>query len=230
MLPDVAYAEERAVLYDFSKEPVYTSWSWVYTREGTGIQSIIDLEGTNIAILKGSVNVEGPEGIKNLVSAFDINCNFIEADSYTNVFEMVESGRADAGITSKDFGNQHEADFNVVKTGIIFQPSSLYFAFPKDLALNPHLIDRIDSHINGRKADSDSLYYQSPEKWFGVHPVEQTVTPGWVKWMCIGIAATVGILIGGNRLLSSRVNARTKELSAEISERKHAEDALRASE
>ena len=37
VLPDVAYTEARAKTYDFSHEAVYTSWSRVYTREGTGI-------------------------------------------------------------------------------------------------------------------------------------------------------------------------------------------------
>lgn len=123
MMPDVAYTEERSRQYDFSHETVYTSWSMVYTREGTDIQSLLDLEGKNIAVLKGSVNVEGPDGIKKLVSAFNIHCTFTEVDSYARVFELVKSGEADAGVTSKDFGYQHETDFNLVKTAIIFQPS-----------------------------------------------------------------------------------------------------------
>lgn len=72
VMPDVAYTEERGELYDFSNETVYVSWSGVYVRERSDIQSLIDLEGKNIAVLKGSVNVEGQEGIKALVSAFHI--------------------------------------------------------------------------------------------------------------------------------------------------------------
>jgi len=165
MMPDVAYTEERSRQYDFSHETVYTSWSMVYTRKGVDIQSILDLEGKNIAVLKGSINVEGPDGIKNLVSAFNINCTFTEVDSYNRVFELVKSGEADAGVTNKDFGYQHETGFNLVKTAIIFQPSTLYFAFPKNSSLTPYLIERIDHDMNGLKQDYDSIYCQSLGKW-----------------------------------------------------------------
>ncbi len=224
IMPDVAYTEERGVLYDFSNETVYTSWSWAYTREGTDIQSILDLEGKNIAVLKGSINFEGPEGIKELVNAFDLNCTFTEVDSYTRVFELVESGEADVGVTSKDFGNQHETDFDVAKTAIIFQPAPLYFAFPKDSALKPYPIDRIDSHMKELKANGDSIYYQSLERWFAVKSIEKPVVPGWVKWVLIGIGCVVFVLVGGNRLLTSRVRSKTKELTEEINERKQAEE------
>jgi len=230
IMPDVAYTEERAELYAFSNEPSYVSWSRVYTKEGAGIQSILDLEGKRIAVLEGSINVEGPEGIKKLVSAFDINCTFAEVDSYTRVFELVESGEADAGVTSKDFGNQHEADFNVVKTSIIFQPASLYFAFPKGADLAPYFIERIDARMKELKADENSVYYQALERWLGAKPVEKPVVPGWVKWVLIGIGGAVLALIGGNYLLRSRVRARTKELTEEISERKLTEKALAESE
>jgi signal transduction histidine kinase len=226
IMPDVAYTEERNRQYDFSHETVYTSWSMVYTRKGVDIQSILDLEGKNIAVLKGSVNVEGPDGIKNLVSAFNINCTFTEVDSYTRVFELVKSGEADAGVTSKDFGYQHETDFNVVKTAIIFQPSPLYFAFPKNSSLTPYLIERIDHHMKELKQDYDSIYYQSLGKWFGEKHAEKSVIPVWLIWALAGTGGLILLLVGGSLLLRSQVRSRTKELTEEISEHKRAEEKL----
>ena len=230
MMPDVAYTEERSRRYDFSNETVYVSWSGVYAREGADIQSILDLGGKNIAVLEGSVNVEGPEGIKELVRAFDINCNFTEVDSYTRVFELVESGEADAGVTNRDFAYQHLADFKIVKTAIIFQPASLYFAFPKESNLKTYLTERIDYPMKELKEDEDSVYYQSLEKWLGVKPLEKAVVPGWIKWALICIGGLALLLAGGSFILRSQVRARTKELTAEIIERKQAEAALRESE
>jgi PAS domain S-box-containing protein len=224
IMPDVAYTEERAELYAFSNEIVYESWSTVYTREGVDIESILDLEGKTIAVLQGSVNVEGPEGIKTLVSAFDIDCTFIEVDSYTRVFELVASGEADAGVTSKDFGHLYEAEFNLAKTAIIFQPSSLYFAFPKDSSLTPYLIERIDSRVEELKADEESIYYQALENWFGIKPAGKAVIPGWMKWALIGVGGLALLLVGGGLLLRSQVKARTKELREEVIQRQKAEE------
>lgn len=230
IMPDVAYTEERAALYDFSNEVVYVSWSRVYTREEVAIESILDLEGKTVAVMQGSVNVEGPDGIKVLVTEFDVNCTFLEVDSYTRVFELVESGEADAGVTSKDFGYKHEAEFNVVETGIIFQPSSLYFAFPQDSSLTPYLVERIDSHVEELKADEDSIYYQALATWFGIEPAEKPVIPAWLKWALIGVGGLALLLGGGYLILNSQVRARTKELREEISHRRKVEKALRKSE
>ena len=97
MMPDVAHTAERAALYQFPAESVYTSWSMVYVREDSAIQSVLDLEGKTLAVLKGSVNVEGPNGIKELVRAFNIQCAFNEVGSYGEVFTQVASGAVDAG-------------------------------------------------------------------------------------------------------------------------------------
>jgi len=230
VMPDVAYTDERNKLYDFSNQTVYVSWSRVYTREGSDIESILDLEGKSIAVLQGSVNVEGWEGIKELVSKFGISCNFIELDSYTKVFELVESGEADVGVASKDFGNQHEAEFDLMETAIIFQPSPLYFAFPKKSNLTPYLTERIDYHMKELKEQEGSIYYQSLEKWLGAKPIERPVIPIWVKWALIGIGGLALLLAGGSYVLRSQVKSRTKELVEEIDERKRAEGALRDSE
>ena len=226
VMPDVAYTEERNSQYDFSQEVVYTSWSNVYTRKGANIQSIVDLEGKNIAVLKGSVNVEGPDGIKNLVSAFNIHCAFIEVDSYTRVFELVKNGQADAGVTSKDFGYQNEADYNLIRTAIFFQPSPLYFAFPKHSSLTPNLIERIDNDVKLLKEDTDSIYYQSLAKWFGEQHAEKSFIPVWLIWALAGTAGIALLLGGGGVLLRSQVRTRTKDLTEEIAERKRAQEKL----
>ncbi len=230
IMPDVAYTGERAALYEFSNEAVYVSWSRVYAREGADIESILDLEGKTVAVMQGSVNYEGPDGIKTLVGKFDIDCIFIEVDSYTRVFELVESGEADAGVASKDFGYKHEAEFNVVPTGIIFQPSSLYFAFPQDSSLTPYLIAIIDSHIRELKADKDSIYYQALAAWFGIEPAEEAVIPGWLRWALIGVGGLALLFGGGYLILRSQVRARTKALREEVSQRKKVEVTLRQSE
>ncbi|MBN1862219.1 MAG: PAS domain S-box protein, partial [Dehalococcoidales bacterium] len=230
IMPDVAYTEERGELYAFAGEMSYVSWSRVYAREGADIQSILDLAGKRVAVLEGSVNVEGVGGIKELVRSFDIDCTFIELDSYIQVFELVESGEADAGVASKDFAYRHQEEFDLAKTGIVFQAVPLYFAFPKGADLTPYFIERIDALMKELKADEGSIYYQALERWLGAQLVEKTVVPGWVKWVLIGIGAAVLVLVGGNRLLRSQVKARTKELTEEISERRQAQEALAESE
>jgi len=226
VMPDVAYTEERNNKYAFSHEAVYTSWSRVYTRKGVDINSILDLEGKNIAVLQGSINVEGSDGIKEIIKSYNINCTYTEVDSYTRVFELVERGEADAGVTSKDFGYQHETSYAVVKTPIMFQPAILYFALTKDSSSTPSLIDRIDYRMNVLKQDNNSVYYRSLDKWLAVKGTEKPVLPGWVIWTLASVGGLVLLFAGGSLFLRSQVNTRTKELTDEIAVRRRAEEQL----
>ncbi|MFA5078962.1 MAG: ATP-binding protein [Dehalococcoidia bacterium] len=226
IMPDVAYTEERSDKYAFSHETVYISWSRVYTRKDVDINSVLDLQGKNIAVLKGSVNVEGPDGIKEIIKSYNIDCQYMEVDSYDRVFDLVKSGEADAGVTSKDYGYQHEMQYGLVKTPIIFQPALLYFAFTKDAASTPALIERIDRRVKALKQDSNSIYYQSLDKWMAVKPVGTPVLPDWVIWALASVGGLVLLFAGGGVILRAQVSAKTKELTEEITVRKKAEEQL----
>jgi len=226
MMLDVAYTAERAATYQFPTESVYTSWSMVYVREGSSLQSVLDLEGKTVSVLKGSVNVEGPNGIKELVKAFNVVCAFDEVGSYGEVFEQVANGAADAGVVSKDHGYQHSAEFGLVETPIIFQPSQLYFAFRKGAGLTPALVAATDRHVKSLKADHDSVYYESLRHWFAQEPVGQPFVPRWVAWTSIGILVLALFLAAGSFVLQHQVTARTRELTLEIARRRQAEEEL----
>jgi len=226
IMPDVAYTEERNDKYAFSQETVYISWSRVYTRKGVDINSILDLEGKNIAVLKGSVNVEGSDGIKEIIKSYGIDCTYTEVESYVRVFEMVERGEADAGVTSKDFGYQHETSYDLVKTPIIFQPALLYFALTKDSASTPSLIEKIDRHVKDLKQDNSSIYYQSLDKWMAIKSSPTQVLPDWVIWALASVGGLVLLFAGGSFILRAQVQARTKELTEEITVRRRAEEEL----
>ena len=230
IMPDVAYTDARSQIYTFATEPAYTSWSIVYTRSDTHIQSLLDLEGKNVAVLQGSVNYEGQGGIKQLVQSFSINCTFIEVDSYDKVFETVKNGGAAAGVTSKDYGFQHEKSYNLVETPIIFQPSPLYFAFPKNASLTPSLVAIIDNQVTALKADHNSIYYESLNKWFAQIPSGKSTIPQWVIWMLDGIGGLAIVFAAGVLILRSQVRSRTKKLTQEIAMHKQADEAIRQSE
>jgi len=227
VMPDTGFTEPRSKKFAFSNETVLVSWSRVYVKEGAEIQSILDLEGKTIAGLKGSFNLDGPEGMKEIVREFDIDCTFVEMDDYIEVFKSLERKEIDAGVTNKDFGNKYQDQFDIERTPIIFQPARMQFALTKNSSLTPYLIERIDYQMKELKADDSSIYYQSLEKWFGVKPAEKPVVPGWVKWLLAGVGGLGLLFFGGSLILGSRVRSKTKELSEEITERKRAEERIK---
>ena len=89
LMPDVAYTADREKIFSFHKVPVLSSWSQVYARKGSRIQSILDLDGKRIAILQGSVQ---QEAFTQLSDGFGLNITLISVPDYKKVFEMVVEG------------------------------------------------------------------------------------------------------------------------------------------
>jgi len=131
IMVDVGVTPSRQERFAFSNETVLLSWTRIYTSTGSDIQTVLDLEGKKIAGLKGSFDLEGPEGLRAVAKKFEIECEIIEMDNYLNVFQALEDDEIDAGITDKDFGNINDMNFNIEKTPIILQPVSYAICFLK---------------------------------------------------------------------------------------------------
>jgi PAS domain S-box-containing protein len=220
IMMDVAYTPERAQAYTLSGEIPYTSWSRVYVPKGSAIKSIPDLDGKTIAVMKGSINYEGPDGIKTLAESFKLNCTFLEVDDYVDVFELIDSKQADAGAVSKDFAYAHEADYHIEQTAIVFQPAYLHFAFCKDAPNAPYLKTTVDYQVGQLKADKNSIYYQSLKHWTGTQAIETNKTPTWLKWTLLGIILVALFLTGGVAVFRREVERKTRQLAQEVAEHK----------
>ena len=214
IMPDTGWTEPRSRQYAFSRETVLVSWSRLYVSQGSQIKSIVDLDGKIIAALKGSFNLEGPEGIKDIIQKFNLKATFRKMDSYQQIFKALEQGKIDAGVTNKDFGNEYEDDYAVARTSIIFQPARMQFSLTKGDDLTPFLIEKIDSHMKKLKTDKNSIYYQSLEKYIG-DKYKQTsieIIPAWVKTVLIICGGAILFLVAVGVIFRIQVRRRTSEL------------------
>ncbi|MBW2630493.1 MAG: transporter substrate-binding domain-containing protein [Deltaproteobacteria bacterium] len=215
IMPDVAFTGKRNKLYAFSEAPVLMSWTRLYiNKKNTEIQSITDLKGKKIAALKGSVNLEGPGGLREIALGFNLNCTFLELDNYTEVFKAVEKNRADAGITNRNFGNKNANKFNLKKSPIIFNPTDIKFAFPKDAGSTPYLAERINYCITQLKQNEDSIYYRLLEKYFESEIAEKEVFPKWLGTTLKTIAALFVVFVLVIIATGIQVKRKTSEILA----------------
>ena len=167
-----------------------------------------------MAALGGSVNLDGPEGLKDLITRFGIQVTIMEMDSYNQVFEALDKGDVDAGVTNKDFRFLNEGNFNVERSPIIFQPGHILFALTKNAPLTPALVIAIDRNLTAMKSDQNSTYYQLLEKYFGdaSQNTVQQVIPEWVKILLESSGITVLFLAATAIASRHQVQIRTKEL------------------
>ncbi len=219
IMPDVAYTKQRAEKYKFQNETVFISWARIYVQEGSKIQSIPDLSGKKIAVLKSSVNYKGPDGIADLAEKFGIDCIFIETTDYNSIFELIEEEKVDAGVVNKNFGNHKEKKYKIKRTGIVFQPADLRFAFSKKSAISPILITRIDYNLEQLKRNENSIYYDLMERYFEWSINEKAVMPEWAKKVLFIITGALLFLIMVS--VASRFQIKRKTTQLQESEERY---------
>ena len=121
ILPDVAITKERAKIYTFSRDPILMSWSRLYVHgDNKNIQSIRDISGKRVAALENSVNLEGPDGLRELLAKFDISCTFVAFDRYSDVFQAIADQQVDVGMVNREFAQENAEKYKLKKTSILF--------------------------------------------------------------------------------------------------------------
>jgi len=207
LLVDIAYSEERDERCDFTNVNVLTNWGQLYTQRGSDIQSILDLEGRRVAAISGDIYyIE----LSKLVNSFDVGCDFVEVEDYPTVFQLVEDGTVDAGVVNRLYGMQHEEEYAVAISPIVFAPVELRFAVPE--GENQWLVNALDSQLTLMKEDRSSVYYRSLDKWLGGIGAVGWAFPDWLRWALVGLGGVAVFFVGGTVLLRAQVRAKTKEL------------------
>ena len=219
LMPDVAYSDERASIFDFHRSPALYSWSQIYARKETKIASVFDLEGKRIAVLDGSIQEDSFSG---MVVGFGLKLRIIPVGSYDQAFALVASGQADAAISNNRFGEFNAPRYQMRETPVVFQPARLFFATAK--GSHADLLSTIDRHLDAWKADPDSEYYQILKKWRGASP--EAFIPTYI-WQVFGVLATLLIVMTAVvSILRRQVKLKLRHLQEEKSNVQAILDAL----
>jgi len=206
LLPDVAYSEERAESMDFHQIPALHSWSQLYQGDGSLLNAITDLEGKNIAVLKGSIQ---QNYLADLTNSFGVSVNWVMVDSLTAGFDLVENGEVDAVVSNHRFGDPQAMRRDLRPTPIIFQPAKLHFA-SRHGRMAPELAT-IDRYLQRWQAQPQSVYYQILDNWQGK---PATRIPAELVWTLGLLSLLLTTVLLFNILLRRKVNHRTRELKA----------------
>lgn len=205
LMSDVAITPGRAAVLAFHQEPVLHSWSQVYARRGSGIRNILDLAGKRVAVLEGSVQ---QTFLLQMTASFGVQPDVISFQEYLGAFRAVEEGRADAVVTNPYHGSRQAGAMGLEDTAIIFAPSRLFFAAPKDG--RTAVLAAIDRRLRGYKADAGSAYFNSLRQWTSVE--RPVALPWWFKWAALtGVAVLALCLAWALTLHRAAVRLRAAE-------------------
>lgn len=215
----IAYSDKRAERFDFTEETLFNNWGQVYIRPDSGIETILDMEGKTVSVVKKSIHTSA---FKRLLSSFRINSDLIEVDDSHSALRLANEGKANAVVTSRTWGILHAKEYNTQETSIIFNPIEIRYATPKGKNLALRIV--IDKHLKALKEDKNSVLYKSLDDLIGKVGVRKI--PTWIKWSLATGSGLLFLFVFITLLLRYRVGQKTKE----ITERKQIEMELRESE
>ncbi len=206
LMPDMAYSPERDERFDFHRMPVAESFSQVYARPRMKIDKISDLAGLRVAVLKDSIQ---QKAFENTMRGHHYDVTIVPTDTFETGFRLAAKGSVDAAIANKFFGNYFFQSYHLVKTPVVFNAVSLYYATAQ--GRNADLLETVDRYLEGW-LKKPSVYYTILGRWTE-QPMKLRL-PGYIVWMFFMILSA--LLLSGAMLLLLRrqVRARTRHLDS----------------
>ncbi len=220
LMPDVAYSSDRDKVFSFHHIPAAESWSRVYSDSNLALSRIDQLDGLVISVLSGSIQ---QTALEKTAADYAINITIISAPSPREVFQLVANHSADAAVINHFFGDYSYEEFSLIKTPIILDAISLYYATPKEK--NTELLTAIDKYLDEWRNDPDSIYYQLLNRWLEKSP--DLTWRKYIIWGVVGVLAIIAGFIVWNTSLRKQIFERTKHLNIVNAKIKEIEEGYR---
>lgn len=182
LMLDVAYNQERAQRFDFNREIILSNWVVLYTNRNIRVDSVMDLDGRRVALLKGSMQ---EKLLTEMAGKFGVAPRLVYVKSFEEAFEQTEEGVVDLCAVNELYGKEHKAHYQLNKSSLAFTPDSLHFVTKK--GTNGELLQAVDETVRRLKGDKASFYYVMKKRWFSFSetpsgmPVLNSEETAWLK-------------------------------------------------
>ena len=205
LLPSIARTPERDTLFRFTEDFLFLDWGVIYKKRGSAIRTVFDLKGKTITALSGSVYTEK---LRTLLEQFGIQANIVTKPDYAEALAAVGRGEADAGVCTNVLGTILDRNLAIARTDIVFAPIKLRMAVKR--GGREDLLPVLDRRLEELKAQPDSLYHQSRDKWLGL--AAASALPRWLPWALGGGLLVLCVLTAFVVSLRLLVQRRTEAL------------------
>ena len=207
LLVAIAYTPQRDSIFDFNTETVLINWGTVYAQKGLKINSILELDGKKIAVIKSDIYYQK---IKQLMESFGLNCTFVEVEKTRSVINYLETKKVDAGVVARLYEFRFPDILKRLdRTPIIFGPVELRFAAPEKR--NRWLLSTLDTYLRELKRDPNSAYYKALDKWILI-PEKTSIIPKWLVYSLIALILAGAVAVATIFSLQYIIRKKTYEI------------------
>ena len=206
LLTVIAYSPKRAQLFDYPRQTLINNWGVIYQAPEQNITSMQDLQGKRVAMVPKIIH---SKVFSELMGQFDFPFETVQAKDFEDVLRLINDGKADAGVINRVISIMEAEKYQVKPTTIIFNPVQVRYATLK--GKNPELIMALDSYLTTAKANKDSYYYHSVNKWLKNEGEKPDYS--WVMPFLAAISLLLALIAIYIVLVRREVKRRTAQLT-----------------
>jgi PAS domain S-box-containing protein len=207
LLAVIAYTPKRTELYDYPQQTLINNWGVIYQTPNNNITSMRDLQDKRVALVPKIIH---SKVFTNLMQQFDFPFEIVPAKNFEDVLRLLNDNEADAGVINRVISIMQADKYQVKPTSIIFNPVQVRYATLK--GKNQDLIQALDNYLAKAKANKDSAYYHSINKWLK----NQGEKPDY-SWI-IALLGMVGMLFALISIYIYLVKREVKRRTAALTE------------
>lgn len=207
ILTSVAYTPERAKYMYYSTNSLLTEWGELYVQSSSEINGILDVANKKIAIMKSDVN---GQNFINLTKKFNIACEFIEFQSFEEIFEAISNKSVDGGVVNNTFGAAKQHLYEVRTSDVIFNPFDIFITV--SLKNNVDILNIFNRYLHKWKHEKNSIFKDAREKWTRKEINQIYIFPSWLKFTLLTFFGLISIALIFIIVLKKQIKKATKKI------------------
>lgn len=218
VLAPIAFSETRTA-YRYNRDYLVIDWGQIWVRRGTRVDMLFDLEGRQVGGVSMSIF---PAGFETFARRFGVHYQRRDYPDYSALLDALNRGEVDAAVIPRFIGTHHERRGTAEPASIVFSPFEMRYAAMRGRA--DDVINALDRRMAEYKADKDSVYHRSLNRWIRV---DAPVLPPWLSYALGAAALLLLALAGVNKALRTRVRRQTEQLRTANEELAASRDQIR---
>ena len=175
-------------LFDFGKEPVFSTWYTFYTLPNRGVLSFQDLKGRKVAIQRGFYALVE---LKEILRQTRTDAKVVEYPTQGEAFRALLERRVDACAAEQLTSLGDREKLALRRSPLVFAPARIFFGTTK--GRHSDLLRELDEEIRLLREIPGSPYDRLRSRWF--YDENLTFFPRWGVALILG-GALVILLLG----------------------------------